>query len=98
MERKLLVERLYTLGDYQNIKFTSEISGIPDEHVLNNDVAQLLYFGQFVDCDIAYHKYVELRRSLAENKTKSVLSQLEEAREETKMKLSELIPTTTTKE
>ena len=91
MKRKLSVERLYTLGDFQNIKFASEISDIPDEHVLNDDVIQMLYYGQFLDCDIAYKKYVQMRQALAENKTKDVLTQLEEERVNTQKHLAELI-------
>lgn len=31
MEHRIVIERLYKLGDYQNIKIIAETSGIPDE-------------------------------------------------------------------
>lgn len=95
MERKISVERLYTIADYQNIKFTSEIDHIPDAHALDNKVVQLLYYGQFIDCDIAYKKYMELREKLAREKVKTVMEVLEEEREKTQAELIELTKTTT---
>ncbi len=69
MERKLSVERLYTLGDYKNIKFTNEISSIPEELASNNGVTSLLFAQQYISCEIAYRKYVEMLEKISEDYT-----------------------------
>lgn len=60
MERSLNVERLYSLGDYKNIKFGNTITGIPEELVNNDKVTGLLFLQQVLSCEIAYRQYVEL--------------------------------------
>ena len=51
MKRKLSVERLYTLGDYRNIKIINEITDVPEE-LVNLTFQQLT-----TECDQAYEDY-----------------------------------------
>lgn len=76
MEQKLAVERLYSLGDYKNIKFTSEITSIPAEVMLNKDAIALVRYLQLVDIEHSYMKYQQLMRKAIPSKP------VEEAMEE----------------
>lgn len=77
MERKISVERLYSLEQYQNIKFTSELNNIPESVALNEEAMDMLYYLQMLSCDIAYKKYMDIREYIAKNKP-SVLEFFEE--------------------
>lgn len=87
MKRDLSVERLFPLGDYKNVKFISEIKDIPDEFVTNEKVIGLIYFGQALECDIAYRKYFEVLDAIAKGKVKDVLAHLEEKKQQTYLEL-----------
>jgi hypothetical protein len=60
MQNKLSVERLYSLGDYKNIKFINELDGIPESFATNPKAMELLFFQQTLACEIAYRKYYEV--------------------------------------
>ena len=93
MQRKISVERLYSLEQYQNIKFTSELSDIPEEVALDEQAMDMLYYLQMVSCDLAYKKYMEIREELAKTKP-NVLEFLEaqhkQTNDEVLQKLQEL--------
>lgn len=87
MERNLSVERLYTLGDFQNIKFTNTITGIPVELASNERIIALLFLQAGLSCDIAYTEYQRRREALKKEKVTDVLASLKEERENTFMEL-----------
>ena len=60
MERNLDVERLYFLGDYKNIKFGNQLVNIPEKVAMNDKAVELLFLHQFLSCEIAYRRYVEM--------------------------------------
>lgn len=60
MNRNVGVERLYTLGDYKNIKFANEVVGIPEELANNPKVVELVFAQAYISCEIAYRKYVDM--------------------------------------
>ena len=80
MERKISVERLYSLEQYQNIKFASELNNIPEEVALDTEAMDMLYYMQMVSCDLAFKKYMEVREAIAKNKP-NILEFLTEERE-----------------
>ncbi len=67
MERTLSVERLFTLGDYKNIKFGNTLTGIPEEIANNDKAIELLFLQQFISCEIAYRRYVEMLEHISED-------------------------------
>lgn len=91
MERQISVERLYTIADYQNIKFISTLSGIPETVALNEKAMQLLFYNAFIECDIAYKNYMDLRQTMVKDKVTNVLEFLEEERSKTHNQLLEEI-------
>lgn len=77
MRSKIATERLYSLGNYSNIKFSSEISELPDEAVLNPEVIPTLRFLQLIDCELAYNRYIELVESFVGKERGEIIAQLE---------------------
>ena len=67
MEGKLAVERLYSLGDYKNIKFVNELTGIPKEITNNMKALELLFFQQTLACEIAYRRYYDTISYISDN-------------------------------
>jgi hypothetical protein len=63
MEQTIGVERLYTLGNYKNIKLSDIITNIPKELINNSSAQGLLRMLQFIRLDKSHIKY----RILAEN-------------------------------
>ena len=53
-ERSISIERLYTLGDYKNIKVISSISEVPEKIDIS-----LLFQQLTLECDLAYENYKE---------------------------------------
>lgn len=62
MNKGISVERIFSLGDYQNIKFTDTILEIPQTILLNPEAVRLLRYLQLVDIEWAYLHYMDLRR------------------------------------
>jgi len=87
MKRNLTVERLYTLGDFQNIKFTNTITDIPQELSGNDNIIGLLFLQGGLSCDIAYSEYQRRRDAIKNEKVKDVLERLKEEREQTYLEL-----------
>lgn len=69
MERKVGVERLYYLGDYKNIKFTNEVSEIPELLSENDRVMELIHKQAYLACEFAYRQYVEMIEDINEKFT-----------------------------
>lgn len=64
MNKALTVERIFSLGDYQNIKFSDTITEIPDTIIKNQDSMRLIKYLQLVDIEWSYLRYMNLRREM----------------------------------
>lgn len=62
MNKQLSVERIFSLGDYQNIKFTDTLTEIPEAILLNPEAVKLIRYLQLVDVEWSYLNYMDLRR------------------------------------
>lgn len=61
MNKTLSAERIYSLGDYQNIKFTDTITEIPEALALNPDALKKIRYLQIVDMEWSFINYMNLR-------------------------------------
>ncbi len=61
MNKSISVERLYSLGDFQNIKFTDIITEIPEVIMKSPETMKLLRYLQLVDMEWSYVNYQNLR-------------------------------------
>lgn len=102
MERSLYTERLYSLGDFKNIKFNNTLTGIPAEIANNPKAIELMFTQQFLSCEIAYRKYYDMMEKISEEYTvvrngkkiadsQAVLEFLQSEREQTMAELYEEI-------
>jgi hypothetical protein len=91
MERNLKVTRIYKLGEFQNIQFTDEIIGIPENLMLEPEFIEGVRAIQFLGIEEQLNKYNAVRSevykdthspeevaALLENKRLETLEQIEE--------------------
>ena len=91
MKRDLGIERLYPLGDFKNIKFTTILRDIPEEIAQNETIVSLLFLQQAITCEIGYREYFSMVDKIAKEKIQDVMSYLQEQREQTYLQLYEEI-------
>lgn len=66
MKRSVKVERLYSLGDYKNIKVIDELLDIPDNVALNPEAMSALYSLLLANVDLQFYKYSVSYRKAAQ--------------------------------
>lgn len=91
LTRTLKVERLYSLGDYKNIKFTSELYNIPKEIAFNNDIMTRINYVLLLDVEANFRKYVELVGQINTLKVEEMMKFLDEERINTLDEIRKLI-------
>jgi hypothetical protein len=94
MERSLRSERLYSLKDYNNIKFTDEITGIPERVCLNPELMGELSYLQMIGFELAVRKYAELMKLSGSYELEVIMKYLEEERTQTLEKIKEIFTET----
>lgn len=80
MERESRIERLFTLGQYKNIKFDDAFLGIPESLAADPDFMSKLQLLQMIQIDIAYREYVGLQKNIANLSLEDSMAFLEETR------------------
>jgi len=63
MNTTLRVERLYSLADYNNVKFTQEIIEVPERVLLSEKGVGLLYSLMLLEAEKAHKNYIILYKS-----------------------------------
>jgi len=91
MTRTLGTERLYAMGNYENIKFSNILLEIPEEVAMNPKAVGLLFTQQLLSCEIAYREYKGLVDALAKTEIGEALDLLKAKRQETYKELLEEI-------
>lgn len=90
-ERSLGVERLYSLGDYKNIKFSDVINGIPEELYMYDDAIKKIRLLQIIDIEIMFRKYLELFKQLNGMDYETAMEYLEDLRVNTIRNIKDVI-------
>lgn len=60
MNRSLSTERLYSLGNYSNIKFNDTITEIPSEVATNQEATRLLRYLQLIEVEYSFARYTQI--------------------------------------
>lgn len=91
MKTSLRVERLYSLADYNNIKFSQEITEIPEHVLLNPRGIGLINSLIFLEMEKAHKNYIMLYKSYPASldQIEQTASIIEEARTKTFKELIE---------
>lgn len=90
MNRSLKVERIYSLGDYKNIKVTDDINELPEEIVLNDKAVGLIRMMQLLQTEKVYQKYVNLGGILKGKTQEEIFEMIDELEIDTMTKLKEI--------
>lgn len=91
MQTSLRVERLYSLADYNNVKFSQEITEVPEKVMLNERGVGLLYSLMYLEMEKAHKNYIMLYKSYPASleQIEQTASIIEEARTKTFKELLE---------
>lgn len=76
-ERTLGVERLFTLGDYKNIKFVDTISNLPAKIWNNSEAVSQLTTLQLVSIELAFRHYQQLVQGIGQLDLEASIAYLE---------------------
>jgi hypothetical protein len=91
VNRSLKVERLYSLGDYKNIKFIDEINDLPEEVIFNDGVVSKIRYLQLISLELNIRKYMELMRAVQTVPLEEQLQYLEEQKVNTLDEIKQLL-------
>lgn len=90
--RTLRAKRIYSMGQYQNIEMSDEITGIPPELALDEDFIAKLSLLQLIRLEVRINKYYMLRSQTRDMSPEEAIALLEDERvdliEEINSKLS----------
>lgn len=91
MERTLSVERLYSLGDYRNIKFGDVIISLPEKAMFNDELVAEIQFYQQLTIERAFRRYMDLASKISTAKAEEVSAFLEAETEASLKRITELL-------
>jgi len=76
MNKTSTIERIYALGNYQNIKITDTITEIPDTVLEDNLLMDGIISLQLVNTELTYRRYLSMLESLPEGTTNDKLADI----------------------
>lgn len=91
LTKTLKVERLYSLGDYKNIKFVSELYNVPKELAFRKEFIDQINYLMLLDVESNFRKYIELSSTLSTIKLEDMMQYLEDERINTLDKIKDII-------
>lgn len=80
MKRTLKFERLYNLGNYSNVLIGDEITDLPDELFLREDIINKIRTLQMLNAEINYRRYLNIldrARTFSEESRQELIAMLE---------------------
>lgn len=83
MKRTITTDRLYSLGDYRNIRFIDVIDEIPDKLLLNKDYMGAVKFLQLISIEVAFRHYLKLMEEHPISTEQAAIEALETIRQTT---------------
>lgn len=64
VNRTLGIERIYRLGDYENLKVTDNINDLPEELMFKGELINKIRYLQLLNVELASRKYHKLMESM----------------------------------
>lgn len=84
MEGTLSVQRIYNLGDYQNITIKTELTNVPSDFIEDEVKTNTLQLIMLLNVETAYRTYVDLLTKIPRTMdTEMALAELESLRKAT---------------
>ncbi|KKN45709.1 hypothetical protein LCGC14_0680270 [marine sediment metagenome] len=78
MERQLVVDRLYSLGDFKNVRFGDTYINIPESLITNTELTSAVTLAQIVGVELSFRKYLLLQQELQGKDLEEATERLEE--------------------
>jgi hypothetical protein len=91
MKREIGTERLYSLGDFKNIKFMDIIIEVPQELVMNDNLINEVKFLQLVSIELAFRRYMRLMEEVPLAWGQKSIEALEKIRQDTIKTITSLL-------
>lgn len=91
LQRTFKTERLYSLGDYKNIKFTDEIIDVPADIAFNPEVVSRIRLLQLIGVELSFKRYQDLGKELTGKTPEQMAEYLEKVKTETTEELVGLL-------
>ncbi len=91
MKREIGAERLYSLGDFKNLKFMDIIVEVPQELVLNDELIGEVRFLQLVSIELAFRRYMRLMEEVPLAWGQKSIEALEQIRQDTIKTITSLL-------
>lgn len=91
MERAISIERLYSLGNYKNIKLSNVINNIPLDIWTSPDAMATLQFLLMVAVETDFRRYQKLNKEIGGLSLEESLEKLSEMRDDTYREIQELL-------
>ncbi len=83
MKRSLKIDRLYSLGDWKNVRFGDEFIDIPEESIFDAEFVGDIRMLQLLGVEILYREYLKLQHDeLVGKDLEEALERLYELRDE----------------
>lgn len=83
MKRTLTTERLFSMGNFANLKFSHTLTEIPEEVALNKSAMQALEYLVLLDVEYDYRRYLMLIESVTKLDPSEILSFIDGERTKT---------------
>jgi len=84
------MERLYSLGNYKNLKFIDEINELPDDIAFNGELISALRWLQLMQSELTFYRYLNLGSQYKDKSAEECLAIVSKIHEETLLELKEL--------
>lgn len=91
MKREIGTERLYSLGDFKNIKFMDIIVEVPQEFITNDGLVNEVRFLQLVSIELAFRRYMRLMEEVPLAWGQKSIEALEAIRQDTIKSITSLL-------
>ena len=84
------MDRLYSLGNYKNLKFIDEINELPDDIAFNGELISALRWLQLMQSEKTFYRYLALGSQYKDKNAEECLAIVSKIHEETLLELKEL--------
>jgi hypothetical protein len=91
MNREIGVERLYSLGDYKNIKFSDVITDIKQEYCVDQNLMEKVRYLQMLAIETSFYRYIELAKRIGTVKQEEAMELLSGELERTLEEIKQIL-------
>jgi hypothetical protein len=83
MERSIKLERLFSLGNYKNIRLDDGVDNIPQNMWTNKEVMENLNFLIMLSIELSFRRYLKLSEKIQDMKLEESIEYLDKVKSDT---------------